>query len=241
MAIHVANARARRHADPDDQGVFDMQYKTDIRLAAVVAAFASVGAALIHLAVIPDHWREWILSGLFFAALAFFQFAWAVVVLRSSHRGVIAVGIAANVAAMALWVMTRTRGLPFGPHAGEPDPFGTAGILTTLLEFVVVVTAAWAMLPHERGSWFSPRSYRLALGGAAVLISVIMAVGAVAGLDHSHGGAGHGETDDQHGTPGHHGTGEPDSTHAPGPAPGAVTSPPQAPQSSTAHGHPDEH
>jgi hypothetical protein len=32
---------------------------TDSALAARLAAIASIGAAVIHLAVIPSHWRDW--------------------------------------------------------------------------------------------------------------------------------------------------------------------------------------
>jgi hypothetical protein len=50
--------------------------KTDIGLAARLAALASLGAAVIHFAVVPTHWHEWIPSGLFFVAIASFQLVW---------------------------------------------------------------------------------------------------------------------------------------------------------------------
>ncbi|WP_116046019.1 hypothetical protein [Amycolatopsis palatopharyngis] len=188
-----------------------MYYRTDIKLATAVAAFASVGAALIHFAAAPDHWREWLLSGLFFAALGIFQVGWAVVALRSMHRAVLGIGIAANIAAIALWVLTRTNGLPFGPDAGVPEQLGPAGTLTVLLELVVVVGAAWGMLPREQASRISLWKYRFALGGAAVLVAAVMAPGVVAGVEHTHGGTGHHGTGGQDET-GHHGTDEQDGT-----------------------------
>ncbi|NIJ12512.1 hypothetical protein FHU38_002856 [Saccharomonospora amisosensis] len=167
-----------------------MRSRTDIRLATAVAALASAGAALIHLAVIPGHWREWALSGLFFGGLAVFQLGWAAAVLRRPSRAVVAVGVAANLGAIGLWVLTRAVGLPFGPHAGEAEAAGTADILATLLECVVLVTGAWRLLSGEHGSRFSPLPYRLVIGGAAVLVAVTAAPGMLAGLSHSHEGGG---------------------------------------------------
>lgn len=198
-----------------------MYYRTDIKLATAVAALASAGAALIHVAVTPDHWRVWVQSGLFFAGLALFQLGWSAMVLRSAHRAVLGVGVLANTAAIVLWALTRTSGLPFGPNADVPQSLGPAGILATVLELVVVVGAAWGMLPREHASRISIWNYRFALGGAAVLVAAVMAPGVVAGLDHAHGGAGHGSNDD-HGTGGHHGT-----TSVPEPVPSGPTSAPQ--------------
>ncbi|SFB50288.1 hypothetical protein SAMN05216266_114167 [Amycolatopsis marina] len=214
-----------------------MYYRTDIKLAAAVAAFASAGAAVIHLAVTPDHWREWAPSGLFFAGLALLQLGWAVAVLRSAHRAVLGIGVVANTAAIALWVVTRTNGLPFGPHADIPESLGPAGILATVLELVVVLGAAWGMLPREHASKISVWRYRFALGGAAMLVAAVMAPGVVAGLDHAHGGAEH----DSHGEPGtggHHGT-----TSTPEPVPGGSTATrrPTTSESSHSSGHSDGH
>ncbi|PRX50373.1 hypothetical protein B0I33_102494 [Prauserella shujinwangii] len=220
-----------------------MRHQTDLRLAAVVAALASMGAAFIHAAVIPDHWREWPASGLFFACLALFQFGWAVAVLRTSHRGVLLAGLAANVAALGLWALTRTSGLPFGPHAGEPESIGTAGLLTVVLEAVAVLTAGWAMLPRAHAAEFSPWRYRFALAGAALLVAAVMGPGVVAGLSHSHGGSGGHDHTGEHGEPG--GT-EP----APPPGSGAGSPPPDgpatpattsSPHGTAPHGHSEGH
>ena len=43
--------------------------RTDYRLATRAAAIASLGAAVIHFAVTPEHWRDWLPSGLFFASI----------------------------------------------------------------------------------------------------------------------------------------------------------------------------
>ncbi|MFD2399884.1 hypothetical protein ACFSVJ_28200 [Prauserella oleivorans] len=104
------NARA----EFEHKGNSAMQLKTDTRLATIIAALASVGAGSIHLAVTPDHWREWAPSGLFFIGIALFQLLWAGLVLRFPRSAWITVGIAANLASMMLW----------GPVACGVSPWG---------------------------------------------------------------------------------------------------------------------
>ncbi|MGE0220545.1 MAG: hypothetical protein AB7S95_32940, partial [Mycolicibacterium sp.] len=86
--------------------------KTDSRLAARLAALASLGASVIHFAVVPAHWQEWMPAGLFFAAIALFQLSWARLVLSRTTTPVLALGILVNLAVIALWSVSRTAGAP---------------------------------------------------------------------------------------------------------------------------------
>lgn len=204
-----------------------MQLKTDTRLATIIAALASVGAGSIHLAVTPDHWREWAPSGLFFIGIALFQLLWAGLVLRFPRSAWITVGIAASLASMMLWGASRLWGIPMGPNAGVPEELGIPGVLTTLLEAVVVGSAAWSLRPRKRVTVFSTRSYRFALGGAAVFVAALMAPGVVTGLDHEHEGSEHGGAGHEH-----------DSTTTPPNESAPATLTPNAPPSTTSHGSP---
>ena len=118
--------------------------QTDSRLAARCAASASLGAAVIHFAVTPMHWRDWLASGLFFAGLATFQLVWAFLAWSRPQSLVLAAGIAANAGAAALWVMSCIVGPPFGPSAGQPEAVSSAGISVLLLQCYVVMGAGWA-------------------------------------------------------------------------------------------------
>lgn len=209
-----------------------MQPKTDTRVARFVAAFASLAAGVIHLAVTPGHWGEWVLSGVFFLALAAFQLVWAAGVSLVPSNRLLSLGLIANGASIALWGATRRWGLPVGPHAGTPEAVDLSGVLAVLLESVVVVTALWYLLPREQSTVLAAGSYRFALGGAAVVVLTLTAPGVATGLDHGHGSHGHGQGGTHsdpapecdagtHGTPGHHRT-----ASTPGaPSPGAERSP----------------
>lgn len=160
--------------------------KTDTRLSQFIAAIASLGGGLIHLAVTPGHWQEWVLSGLFFLGIAVFQILWAGLILRVPDRRIIGLGAVANVTSIALWGQSVVWGLPVGPNAGVPEAVGLAGVMAVLLESVVVVGALWCLLPRERSAVFSSAGYRYGLGGAALIVVALTAPGMAAGLDHGH-------------------------------------------------------
>jgi hypothetical protein len=160
--------------------------KTDSRLAARLAAIASLGAAVIHFAVVPTHWQEWMPSGLFFVSIALLQLIWARVVLARPTTAVLAAGIAANVGAAALWAMSRTAGAPFGPHAGEPELVQAAGLCALLLEIYVVMGASWVWYRGHQPEPISAFANAIVLLGAGALIAAAATVGVASGLQHDH-------------------------------------------------------
>lgn len=167
--------------------------KTDSRLAARCAAVASLGGAVIHFAVTPMHWREWLPSGVFFAALATFQLIWAFVAWSRPSTLVLAAGIAANAAATGLWVMSCITGPPFGPSAGQPEAVGAAGICVLLLQSYVMMGAGWAWLRKHQPEEVSGFGSALVLMGANTVMAGAVAVGLAGSLQghhhHHHGGA----------------------------------------------------
>jgi uncharacterized membrane protein YidH (DUF202 family) len=168
---------------------------TDSGLAARMAAVSSLGAAVIHFAVTPSHFAEWVPSGIFFATLALFQLLWGVLAWTRPPVALLAAGIAANLGALALWVVSHTQGSPFGPHAGETEAIRAAGICTLLLECYVVMGAAWAWHRRRRPETVSGAGAAMVLIGAAPVIAAVVAVGVISGLQpHGH----HGQPGDQH-------------------------------------------
>jgi hypothetical protein len=106
------------------------------------AGFASLGAGLVHAAVIREHWSERAVYGVFFAVVAAGQLGWGLAALardRAPFPGRVA---AANGALIALWALTRTVGLPFGPDAGTPEAVGAADLGAVALQGILVVAVA---------------------------------------------------------------------------------------------------
>jgi hypothetical protein len=177
--------------------------KTDSGLAARVAAIASFGAAVIHFAVVPTHWTEWIPSGLFFVSIALFQLIWARLVLTRRTTAVLAAGILGNVGAAALWALSRTAGAPFGPHAGEPELVQAAGLCALLLEVYVVMGAGWMWYRGHQPEPIPAFANAMVLLGVGAVIASAATVGVASGLQHDHHGPAGAEPEQHTSTIGH--------------------------------------
>jgi hypothetical protein len=106
--------------------------------APVAAAVLSLGAAWVHLAYTASHLRQWWAYGAFFLATGVGQALFAPLVLRRPRPWLVGVGIAGNVAIVAMYVVTRTAGPPLGPHAHVPEPAGAVDLVTTAAEIALV-------------------------------------------------------------------------------------------------------
>ncbi len=209
--------------------------KTDSGLAARLAAIASLGAAVIHFAVVPTHWKEWIPSGLFFVSIALFQLIWARVLLARTTTAVLAAGIVGNVGAAALWALSRTAGAPFGPHAGEPEFVQAAGLSALLLEVYVVMGAGWVWYRGRQPQPISAFANAIVLLGVGAVIASAATVGVASGLHHDHGPAGAGP--EHHTSTIGHGDGHHDHPEPATPPIAESTRPPNTP----AHGEAPPH
>jgi len=111
-----------------------------IRVSSVFPAALSIGAGVIHAAVVPEHLDEWWFFGAFFIITAVFQLAWAAVVVLRPSAIVYTNGALVNGAIIAVWVLSRTVGLPIGPEAWMPEPVSTLDVTATLMELLLVVS-----------------------------------------------------------------------------------------------------
>jgi hypothetical protein len=128
-----------------------------------LAATLSLLAALIHLWVAPEHFAEWWGYGAFFVAVAALQASYAVAVVRWPRPWLLRLGILGNLALIALWIWTRTIGLPpVGPAAGEVEPVGGLDVVAKLAE-VGVVALLGGLLWQLAQRWRSRRRHTRAL------------------------------------------------------------------------------
>lgn len=110
-----------------------------------VAAFSSVVAAGIHVAVAPEHFRESALYGVFFVVAAACQTSGAAVLLALRSRMLTGFVAAGNGVIVVLWLMTRVVGIPLGPQAGEVERFQVLDVTASTAEVAVVVCCLLAM------------------------------------------------------------------------------------------------
>src|SRR4051794_31118030 len=86
----------------------------------VDAAVLAIAAGMIHAVAAVGHAEHWLFAA-FFATLAVAQCTWGALVYRGADRRLLVAGAWGSAAVAALWLVTRTVGLPFGPHAGSPE------------------------------------------------------------------------------------------------------------------------
>ena len=137
------------------------------------AAVLSLVAALIHLWVAPEHFEEWWGYGAFFLAAAAAQLLYVPLLLRRPTRAVLIAGIAGNLAIVALYLLTRTVGIPLlGPEAGKVEGIGFADVCATTSELGLSVALGAALLreitPERR------RTILLIVAVALVLIGHVV-------------------------------------------------------------------
>jgi hypothetical protein len=129
------------------------------RMLVLTAAALSVGAGVAHAAVAPEHLEEWWGYGAFFIVAAAAQIAFAIILVLEpwgrdwipnrpaldharQRRWVYVAGIVGNVAIIGLYVVTRTIGIPAGPHAGVVEEVTTIGVVTKAMEMGIVICLA---------------------------------------------------------------------------------------------------
>lgn len=115
------------------------------------AVTLSLVAALIHLWVAPVHFEVWWGYGAFFLAAASAQGLFAVALLRWPGWTLSLAGIFGNLAIVALYIVTRTSGVPFGPHATRAEEAGILDMTTTAVELATMVVLLSLLGGRARG------------------------------------------------------------------------------------------
>jgi hypothetical protein len=122
---------------------------------AVIAAALSLAAAGIHFAVIESHLEEDVAEGVFFFGLAVFQAIWAQLYILRDNQRLAAVGALVSLGVVAMWLVSRTVGLPIGPTPWVAYGVGMADLLATSFEIGLMGVLLPRMLPERFGGWLS--------------------------------------------------------------------------------------
>ena len=152
-------------------------------LALPLALVSSAAAAGVHAAVGPAHVAESPVFGTFFLLAAVVQVAWTVAAATRPSRALLELAVIGNVAILALWLLTRTWGLPGGLMT-SPEPFGAWDVACAGWELTVVLACVSLLRSHQVGTvsgWFA--WHRLARGwfvGSVLVLGVLSLSGASA-------------------------------------------------------------
>lgn len=152
-----------------------------------MVAGLSIAAGVIHAFAMIDHFSHYWLYGVFFLVLTYGQVLWGLALLRRpvSDRG-LAAGALANLAIVAVWVISRTIGVPLGPDDGRPEAVGSMDVAATLDQLALAAYVAAVLRPRLRGV----RGFKALLGRHRVRIGSALAsasvFAALLGAGHHH-------------------------------------------------------
>lgn len=173
----------------------------DVSVAArYLLATLSAAAGVIHLAMVPMHAGDSTIDAVLFGAAGWAQIALAVALIARPVRLVVEATVVLNVAIAVGWAVSRTRGLPWGAHAGIAESSSFIDLLCTGLEIALVVGAA-ITLSRPRLLEKVSTTPALVVGSIvplAILLVTTTALAAPETRTHGHGGgetaAGHTHT-----------------------------------------------
>ena len=137
-----------------------------------IVAWLSLAAGAIHAIAMVDHFSHWWLYGFFFLALTYGQVLWGIALLRNpvSDRG-LTYGAIANLAIVAVWLYSRTIGVPLGPDDGRTEAVGVMDVAATLDQVVLAAMIAMIVRPHLRAT----RGLRVLIGAHRIRIGMMLA------------------------------------------------------------------
>jgi hypothetical protein len=130
----------------------------------------SWGAALIHISAAIGHVHESGLYVLFFALLAPTQLAWGFLVCRRSTRELLLAGAALSLLVGAVWLMSRTTGLPVGPEPWRPEAVGAVDAIATADELALALLVWLYGFSGLRGRAARALGVGARVGGIALVI-----------------------------------------------------------------------
>jgi len=173
-AIDAADLRAvTPGADPGTSAF-------EARVVAAIA-LASLAAAAIHTAAAIADAGEGTATLLFFAGVAGAQAAWGLVALVRASRVWFVLGAIGNLAVVAVWVWSRTAGLPVGESAGVALPPAFPDVVATGLEVGIALGATALALRGARVDRAVRRTPAFAVA-AFVVLGALAAVAVLAQL-----------------------------------------------------------
>jgi len=100
----------------------------------VAAGLVTMGAGFVHALAGESHFSIWWGYGLFFAIVSICQLLGGAALFFWRSRGLYWTGIAGTAVILALYVLTRTVGVPFGPEAGEVERIGLLDFISKAFE-----------------------------------------------------------------------------------------------------------
>jgi hypothetical protein len=111
----------------------------------------SAVAGLIHGKAFIDHVDHYWLFGVFFAVLTYAQVLWAMQLYRRpDDRRLFKAVAVMSLGTVAIWLVSRSVGLPIGPWAGRPETMGMPDVVASVDELFIAAIIGAMLRPEGR-------------------------------------------------------------------------------------------
>jgi hypothetical protein len=134
-------------------------------------AIMTLSAAAIHFAMAPDHFGEYWLFGAFFVASGWVQIGLAAAVVARPGRRLYWFGLAVQSLIVALWIVTRTSGLPVGPEHWEAEAVAAVDSICSGFEVATALGFAVLLVTRVRTRQLA-REYGAAFVGGVLVVAL---------------------------------------------------------------------
>src|SRR3954451_6937363 len=149
------------------------------------AAVTLLGTALIHASVAREHFDAWPTEGVFFVLLANVEGMLAAAVAARPSARALRLAVGTGLATAALLGLSRTIGVPVGPHAWQPEAVGRVDVMATLLELTTAAVLAPLVGWARRGPALLGATALVLVVGTGATVFALAPAGAIsAGHDH---------------------------------------------------------
>jgi FtsP/CotA-like multicopper oxidase with cupredoxin domain len=149
----------------------------------IAASLLTLGPAAIHFAVAPAHFQEYVPFGVLFLLTGLAQSALAVAMLARPSRRLFLAGVAGTMGVIALYVVSRSVGLPVGPRPGRPEMIGFPDIACATMEVLSVVVLALLAISRPGSRRRHPVRVALASAPCFLLVAALSGVGTASAVD----------------------------------------------------------
>jgi hypothetical protein len=137
-----------------------------------VAIAGLMGAQAIHVRAMIDHARLWPAAGVFFFVIAVLEGVAAAWLLLSPGRDAARFAVVLSFATIAVWGLSRTVGLPIGPHPWIAEPWSTPDVIATGFETMTAVALVSWLRRSESDLPVSTTS--LTISAAVVGLTIVL-------------------------------------------------------------------
>ena len=111
----------------------------------LVAGAASLFAGILHLTAAPVHFEERSDVGFFFLIVGVNQIVAGILLVIRPSLALIGATMLGTLGVIALYFVSRTTGVPFGPNPDHPEPVGSVDVVTTGMECLLVLLLAYLL------------------------------------------------------------------------------------------------